>query len=299
MTGSPGEGWKVFADGDEADDVPLWKVLAKVRSDNLDEGLNTNATFLARIRPAPSRYYNIAFVISSTFGFLAVLFLIGLLISARSGATDLFFFLTLAMVATAVAPQLWRQAYQYGLTIPDRPLTLPHAPDSLFDAVLGHLQKVDGPQTYYRSWFRRKRIPLNRRQFFGRLRYFLFSEHGKDRGMVMRFPTAMALPADIYLHREDVDKMLMVDRPKRKGGPGRNAKYRYEDAIIALLGDPRPLALDVSDQAIAIQTIKDWLSEWFEANADETGDVPRRDQLTPFAEKIYAHLERAASAKPR
>jgi hypothetical protein len=81
----------------------------------------------------------------------------------------------------------------------------------------------------------------------------------------------MALPADIYLHRDDVDKMLMVDRPKRKGGPGRNAKYRYEEAIIALLGDPRPEALDVSDRAVALQIIKGWLSEWFEANADETG----------------------------
>ncbi|WDF73606.1 hypothetical protein [Novosphingobium sp. KACC 22771] len=299
MTGSPGEGWKVFADGDEADDIPLWKVLAKVRSDNLDEGLSANAAFLDRIRPAPSRYYNLALVISIVFGFLAVLFLIGLLISVRTGATDLFYFLTVAMVAAAVAPQLWRQAYQYGLSTPDRPLALPHASDPLFDAVLVHLQKVDGPQAYYRSWFRRKRIPLKRRQFFGRLRYFLFSEHGKDRGLVMRFPTAMALPADIYLHREDVDKILAVDRPKRKGGPGRNAKYRYEEAIIALLGDPRPEALDVSDRAAAIQTIKDWLSEWFEANADESGDVPRRDQLTPFAEKIYTHLERAASAKAR
>ena len=50
MTDSPGEGWKVFADGDEADDIPLWKVLAKVRSDSLDEGLNANAAFLDRIR---------------------------------------------------------------------------------------------------------------------------------------------------------------------------------------------------------------------------------------------------------
>ena len=299
MTGTPGEGWKVFADGDEADDIPLWKVLAKVRSDDLNEGLDANVAFLARIRPAPSRYYNLALVISVVFGFLAVLFLIGLLISARSGATSLFFFLTLAMVAAAMAPYLWRQAYQYGLKIPDRPLALPHVPDPLFDAVLEHLQKVDGPQAYYRSWFRGKRVPLKRRQFFGRLRYFLFSEHGLDRAMVMRFPTAMALPADIYLHREDVDKMLTMSRPRRKGGPGRNSKYRYEDAIIALLLDPRPVALNVGDRAGAIQTIKDWLSEWFEANADETGEVPRRDQLTPFAEKIYAHLEKRASAKAR
>jgi len=297
MTGGPGEGWKVFADGDETDDIPLWKVLAKVRSDSLDEGLNANASLLDQIRPAASRYYNLALVISSAFGFLSVLFLIGLMISVRSGATDFFFFVTLAMVAAAIAPHLWRQAYQYGLKIPDRPLGLPHSSDPLFDEVLGHLQKVDGPQAYYRSWFRRKRLPLNRRQFFGRLRYFLFSEHGKDRAMVMRFPTAMALPADIYLHCDDVGKMLTMSKPKRKGGPGRNSKYRYDEAIIALLRDPRPETLDVADRATSIQAIKDWLSEWFEANADESGDVPRRDQLTPYAEKIYAHLEKLASAK--
>lgn len=299
MTSNPGAGWKVFADGDEADDIPLWKVLAKVRSDDLNDGLDANVAFLARIRPAHSRYYNLALVISVVFGFLAVLFLIGLLISARSGATSLFFFLTLAMVAAAMAPYLWRQAYQYGLKIPDRPLALPHVPDPLFDAVLEHLQKVDGPQAYYRSWFRRKRVPLNRRQFFGRLRYFLFSEHGQDRAMVMRFPTAMALPADIYLHRDDVEKMLAMSKPKRKGGPGRNTKYRYEDAIIALLLDPRPAALDVSDRAEAIKIIKDWLSEWFEANADESGDAPRRDQLSPLAGKIYVHLQKVASTKAR
>ena len=158
---------------------------------------------------------------------------------------------------------------------------------------------MGGPQAYYLSLFRKKRIRLNRRQFFGRLRYFLFSEHSKDRGMVMRFPTATSLPADLFLHREDVEKMLAMSRPKRKGGPGRNAKYSYDDAIIALIGDPRLGALDTNDRAAAVHSVKDLLSEWFEANADESGDVPRRDQLTRYAEKICARLEIIASAKGR
>ena len=90
-----------------------------------------------------------------------------------------------------------------------------------------------------------------------------------------------------------------MDRPKRRGGPGRNTKYRYDDAIIALIGDPRLAALDVKDRAAAISTVKNWLSEWFETNADETGDVPRRDQLTRYAEKICMHVEMIASAKDR
>jgi hypothetical protein len=300
MTGSPGEGWKTFANGDEVDDVPLWKVLAQFRSDDLDEGLKTNAAIINQVRPTFARSYNIVFVVSFTFGFLSVICLTGLLISVRNpGATSFFFYLTLIMLAATAAPHLLRHAYQYGLRIPEAPLKLPHAPDRLFDEVLRHLQRVDGPQAYFVSRFRKRRIPLRRRQFFGRLRYFLFSEHSQDRTMVLRFPTAMSLPADLYLHRDDVEKMLAMSLPKRKGGPGRNTKYRYDEAIIALIGDPRLNALDVKDRAAAIRTIKDWLSEWFEANADESGDVPRRDQLTRYAEKICMRLEMLASAKSR
>lgn len=299
MTGRPGEGWRIFADGDEADNVPLWKVLAQFRSDDLDEGLSLNAAIINQAKPSPVRYYNLAFVISFVFGFLSVLLLIGLLVSGHSTATDLFFYLALGALAATIGPHLWRQAYQYGLKIPDAPLKLPHAPDRLFDEVLGYLQKVDGPKAYYLSRFRKKRVPLKRRQFFGRLRYFLFSEHSKDRGMVMRYPTAMSLPADLYLHRDDVETMLAMSRPKRRGGPGRNTKYRYDDAIIALIGDPRLGVLDVKDRAAAISTVKNWLAEWFETNADESGDVPRRDQLTRYAEKICTHLEMNASAEDR
>ncbi|WP_186401356.1 hypothetical protein [Sphingopyxis sp. P1IMeth2] len=299
MTGRPGEGWRIFADGDEADNVPLWKVLAQFRSDDLDEGLSLNAAIINQAKPSPVRYYNLAFVISFAFGFLSVLLLIGLLVSGHSTATDLFFYLALGALAATIGPHLWRQAYQYGLKIPDAPLKLPHAPDRLFDEVLGYLQKVDGPKAYYLSRFRKQRVPLKRRQFFGRLRYFLFSEHSKDRGMVMRYPTAMSLPADLYLHRDDVETMLAMSRPKRRGGPGRNTKYRYVDAIIALIGDPRLGVLDVKDRAAAISTVKNWLAEWFETNADESGDVPRRDQLTRYAEKICTHLEMNASAEDR
>lgn len=299
MTGRPSEGWKIFADGDEADNVPLWKVLAQFRSDDLDEGLSMNAAIIDQAKPSPLRFYNLAFIISFGFGFLSIIFLIGILVSGHSTATDIFYYLTLASLAATMAPHLGRQAYQYGLKIPDAPLKLPHAPDKLFDEVLGYLQKVDGPKAYYLSRLRKKRVPLKRRQFFGRLRYFLFSEHSKDRGMAMRYPTAMSLPTDVYLHRDDVETMLAMSRPKRRGGPGRNTKYRYDDAIIALIGDPRLRALNVKDRPAAISTVKDWLYKWLENNADESGDVPRRDQLTRYAEKICTHLEMNASAEDR
>ncbi len=85
--------------------------------------------------------------------------------------------------------------------------------------------------------------------------------------------------------------MLAMSKPKRKGGPGRNSKYRYADAIIALIGDSRLAALNPNDRAASVRTIKEWLAAWFEDNADASGDVPRGDQLSPYAEKIFDHLK--------
>ncbi len=291
MTSSPGEGWKVFADGDDSENVPLWKALAQFTSDDLDEGLKANAAVINQAKPPFARYYNGAFIVSMFFGFLFVIFLIGLLISAPSKSANLFSFLTLATLAATAAPHVWRQLYQYGLKTPDAPLDLPHAPDRHFDEFLGFLQKASGPRAYYISRFGKRRVFLNRRQFFGRLRYFLFSEHSADRAIVMRFRTGHSLPGDIFLHQDDVDKVLAMGKPKRKGGPGRNSKYRYAEAIIALIGDTRLDALDLNDRAISVRAIKEWLAAWFEANADATGDVPRGDQLSPHAEKIFDHLK--------
>lgn len=299
MTGSPGEGWKKFEDGDEADNVPLWQVLAQFRSEDLDEGLKDNAAVINRLKPPSVRYYNLAFVISFIFGFFSILFLIGLLFSEHLKFVDFFLYPTLLLLAGTAAPHLLRQIYQYGLKPPEAPLELPHAPDRLFDEVLGYLQKVDGPKAYYLSRFRKKRVCLKRRQFFGRLRYFLFSEHSQDRGMVMRFPTAMPLPADIYLHRDDVEKMLVMSKPKRAGGSGRNIKYAYAEAIFDLSTDPRLDTLDLNDEAAATRSITDWLLEWFQSAANVSADVPDRKLLTPYARKIFNHLKNRPSPEGR
>lgn len=296
MTGSPGEGWKIFADGGDLENVPLWKALAQFTSDDLDEGLKANATVIAQAKPPFVRFYNGTLIVSMLFGFLFVISLIGLLVSASSKSANLFSLLTLATLAATMAPHLWRQLYQYGLKTPDTPLDLPHASDRHFDEFLGFLQRVSGPRAYYISRFGKRRVFLNRRHFFGRLRYFLFSEHSADRAMVMRFRTGHSLPDDIFLHQDDVDKMLALGKPKRRGGPGRNSKYRYAEAIIALIGDPRLGALDLNDRAASIRAVKDWLAAWFEANADASGDVPRGDQLSPYAEKIIDHLKTRLSS---
>lgn len=291
MTVSPGDGWKVFADGDDSENVPLWLALAQFNSDDLDDGLKANAEIINQAKPPFARYYNAAFIVSMAFGFLFAIFLFALLISAPSKSANLFSFLTLAALAVSAAPHVWRQLYQYGLKTPETPLGVPHAADRYFDEFLAYLQKASGPRAYYISRFGKRRVFLNRRQFFSRLRYFLFSEHSADRALVMRFRTGHSLPGDIFLHRTDVDKMLAMAKPKRKGGPGRNSKYRYAEAIIALIGDPRLGTLDLNDRAASVRTIKEWLADWFEVNADASGDVPRVDQLSPYAEKIVEHLK--------
>jgi len=291
MTGIPGEGWKVFADGDDSENVPLWRALAQFTSDDLDDGLKANAAVINTAKPPFARYYNVAFVVSMFFGFLLIVSLIGLLLSAATKPANLFSTLTLVTFCAAAAPHVWRQLYQYGLKTPDAPLGLPHAPDRHFDEFLGYLQRASGPRAYYMSRFGKQRVFLNRRQFFGRLRYFLFSEHSADRALVMRFRTGHSLPGDIFLHRDDVDKILAMAKPKRKGGPGRNSKYRYAEAIIALIGDRRLAALDLNDRTASVRTIKEGLADWFAANADASGDVPRGDQLSPYAEKIVDHLK--------
>jgi hypothetical protein len=93
--------------------------------------------------------------------------------------------------------------------------------------------------------------------------------------------------------------MIALAKPKRKGGPGRNPKYAYAEAAIELIGDPRLDTLDLNDETAAIHSITDWLDQWFKAAADESGDTPRRDQLTPYAKKIYLRLRNLAAGKGR
>lgn len=282
-------GWKVIGEDDEAQNIPLWKALAQFTSTDLDEGLKANAAIINPEKASFQRHYNIGLVVSAVFGAFFLISLLLLLILAHSKFVNALFFLVLTLLAATVAPLMWRQVYQYGLKIPDEPLNLPHAADRHFEEFLGHLQRVSGPQAYRLARFGKKRKPFNRRQFFGRLRYFHFSESSTVRGMVMRFPTAFSV-SDIYLHRDDVQKIVAMAKTKRKGGTGRDPKYRYADAIVALIGDPRLAELDLNAALTATGEIEKILSDWFDSNADASGDVPRKDLVQPYAKKIYARL---------
>ncbi len=299
MTDKPGEGWRVFANGEDFENVPLWKALAQFTSEDLDEGLRVNAAVINRERPKVLRNYNVASLVSISMGvlfLLALLAILALLLSAHTGAVSWLTPLTLILFVAALAPHLFRQFQQYGWGVPRSALPLPHAADRHFDEFLVYLQRASGPQAYYLSWFRKKRTFLSRQQFFGNLRYFLFSEDRADHGMVLRCGSVLPFPADVYLHRDDVQKMIAMSKLKRKAGPGRSAKYAYSDAIISLIGDPGLSMLDLSDRTAALRVIKNRLSNWFEMHSDASGDVPRGDLLAPYAEKIYERLKYFASS---
>ncbi|MFV0642899.1 MAG: hypothetical protein ACK5NN_00110 [Sphingomonadaceae bacterium] len=304
MTNRSETEWRVFAEGDDVNNVPLWHVLAQLRSDDLDDGWRENTLIINKLKASYAIGYNAAFFVSFSFGILFLIFSMAFLLSDRS-TQGLPFILTLVTFAAAVAPHLWRQAYQYGWNIPDSPLNLPHESDEVFEELLGYLQRVGGPKVFYISRFRKKAIPLKQRQFFGKLRYFLFSEKGTDRAMVMRFPTAMSLTTDLYMHRNDVEKIIALRAsPEKEVAPqgskyGQRAKYPYIAAAVGVaLDDPLLVNLDLSDRKKVVSELAIRMTQWFETKEwmglsearRKLQDAPEKRSIDGYAEEFYEAL---------
>ncbi len=284
----------------DAHDVPIRQALAMFISDDIDDA-GAEITAITNLESAKYKKY---FVASDSIFFLCALVFAAVFFTLIFSAENLvetknsLLNISLGSLIVAAIPRILIQAFQYGWTTPETPLALPHAANKRIDEFLALLQKESGPKAYCYSLFQKRRIPLGRRQFFGKLCYLLFSEHGSIRRMVVRFPTGLPSPTDIFLRRSDVEKMIEASKPKRKGGPGRAPSPRYTDAIIALLGNPKVLQLGVTNRERAIDQVTKWLTDWFEENSDESGWVPRKDQIKPYAEKIYDHLKLLSAQKP-
>jgi hypothetical protein len=283
----------------DADDVPIRQALAMFISDDIDDA-GAEITAITNVEGAKYKKYFVAsdfiFYLSALV-FAAVFFTLVFSAESSTEAKNSLLNISIGSLIFAAIPRILIQAFQYGWGMPEAPLALPHAANKRIDEFLALLQKEFGPKAYYFSIWNRKRVSLGRRQFFGKLRYLLFSEHGSMSRMVIRFPTGLPSPTDIFLRRSDVEKMIEASKPKRKGGPGRAPSPRYTDAIIALFGNENVLKLDVTDGEKAIDQVTKWLTDWFEENADESGWVPRRDQIKPYAEKICVHLKFLAAQK--
>jgi hypothetical protein len=277
----------------DADDVPIRLALAMFISDDIDDA----GAEITAITNTESAKYKKYFAASDSIFFLCALVFVAVfftLIFSEENSIETknsLLNISLGSLIFAAIPRILIQAFQYGWGVPEAPLALPHSANKRIEEFLALLQKESGPKTYCYPLFQKRRVPLGRRQFFGKLRYLLFSEHGNVRRMVVRFPTGLPSPTDIFLRRSDVEKMIEASKPKRKGGPGRAPSLRYTDAIIALLGNQKLLQLDVADTEQSIDRVTKWMADWFEENADESGWMPRRDQIKPYAEKICAHLK--------
>jgi hypothetical protein len=277
----------------DADDVPIRLALAMFISDDIDDA-GAEITAITNMESAKYKKY---FAASDSIFFLCALVFVAvfftLIFSVENSieTKNSLLNISIGSLIFAAVPRILIQAFQYGWGVPEAPLALPHIANKRIDEFLALLQKESGPKSYCYSLFQKRRVPLGRRQFFGKLRYLLFSEHGSVRRMVVRFPTGLPSPTDIFLRRSDVEKMIEASKPKRKGGPGRAPSPRYTDAIIALLGNEKLLQLGVADSEQAIDQVTKWMADWFEENADESGWVPRKDQIKPYAEKICVHLK--------
>ncbi|TRO89481.1 hypothetical protein FKB34_14580 [Glycocaulis profundi] len=301
MTGAANKTSNNSASDGEENHVALWKVLARLRSKDLDEGLSSNQAVIQSIRQKHVWHYRaslfFAVICALIFGFS----MLGAVFSAGSGLSKYFLYCANVSVLGFGAPFIWRWLSQYGPnTNMDDPKKLAHERDDLFDKAIKYLQKIESPEVYYFSSFRNKKVCLGRKQFFGKLRYFLFSEHSDDRAMVMRFPSMFGLSADVYLHRDDVEKMHKALKPPKKSSrldwAGRTPTQRYTVACLDLIADPRMRELDLNRKAATTETLTDWLSDWFKKRLDGTEmDPPKRDSLEPYAEILFEQLNKPAS----
>ena len=163
----------------------------------------------------------------------------------------------------------------------------------ILEKFFAYIQREDGPRAYYRDRKGRQHY-LDRHYSFGRLRVLLLSKFGAFRSLCLlpggkRISEAIKIEAD----PDEIINVLSI-KPKRSGGPGRNVKYAYVEAAFDLRADPRLETLDLNDEAAAVRSLTDWLDEWFDSAANISGDIPKRDRLTPYARKIYAHLKESA-----
>ncbi|MBU6398420.1 MAG: hypothetical protein KJS74_09605 [Rhodospirillales bacterium] len=234
----------------ENDDVPLWYALAAFMAEDIntslpliyritDNILRENAKYFEEIRVMSrvSLAFSIAFLSYAIWIFISTDTLAGLSIGGAA------FF---AIFSTGLS-YFWHRV-QYGKKLwPDEAVDIPHDKNQQINAFISILQK---PQpngksiAYYYSSVTNRPVFVDRRQFFGALRYLLFAERPKARSAVTRFWTGLPAPANIYIRQSDLERILAARKPtadqksgvdqvnpptttKRRFNPGRTPEYPY------------------------------------------------------------------------
>ena len=281
------------------DHVSLRTALAMMYADDLEDGLAALDAAIARATQIPSvrrkvRLKTLALQLSLPLA-LAGLVVAGADLFDPTLPVSAF---TLLAGLVAVPPLVlgaW-QVWQYGAGFPAKPLPLAHDADPKIETAFAQLQKETGPAVWRRVSFSGRLERADRHLFFGRLRYLLLSQDFAVRRQVSGFPLPFKVTGDLFVARIDAEHLRSLVRPKRRGGPGRDPKYPYVEAVIAILCDPAIIRCNLADQTGAVRAIEQRLTEWFEEHADETGAVPRKDLIRPYAIKVFEGLSKARTA---
>jgi hypothetical protein len=196
------------------------------------------------------------------------------------------------MILLAAAPALYWRHFQYGLgpIRAKRPALYAggsKATTDTLEKLFDYLGRRIAPRAYCRMPEGKKRY-ISHHVFMGRLRGLLLSEHAGDRAIVLP-PYGLWFSGEIRIEADPED-IIAALKPKRRGGPGREPKYAYADAMIDMIDNPELSNIDLGDEIAARRKVEAMLVAWFQARADESGDAPRADMLRPYADKVIKRL---------
>jgi hypothetical protein len=274
------EEWNTSIDGGVSDSIPLWKALARFTSpDDLHAGMVLNESVIKNIKSRYRALYEatsivsligIVLLVAYTPILLAWLFFVG----ENNYVINV---ILAVLLVLALGPKIVRRIHQYGINRLYDPLTLNFESNQYFDEFIGYLQRGSQPHAYYVTRFGGKRKYLDRREFFGRLRYLLFSEHPADRRLVTRYEAWGPLPSDIFIHRDNLEIIQKLRESAPQKPKGVDSKYPYEDAIIAVLNSNEVKLLNLKERDAALKALRTMIVDWLKEINPAEGNSPRTD----------------------
>ena len=285
-----------FARDNNDDHRSLARIAARLLSiaEQEHEGLAEIDKIVSGIERAVRTRYIMLAVVSSVISAFALIALLVWIVAGLTGNNLSWrpVGIIIPLILLAAAPALYWRHFQYGLgpIRAKRPALYPggnKANIETLEKLFDYLGRRTAPRAYFRTRAGTK-CYISRYVFMSRLRGLLLSENPGDRAIVLP-PYGLWFSGEIRIeaHPEDIIAAL---KPKRRGGPGREPKYAYADAIIDLIDNPELSGIDLGDEIIARRKVEALLVAWFQTRADESGDAPRADMLRPYAEKVVKRL---------
>jgi len=285
-----------LARDDKDDHRSLARIAARLLSfaEQENEALAEIDKIAAGIERAVRTRYFILRIVTAVFSAFALIALLFWIVAGFTG-TDLGWRpagIIVPLLLLAVGPAFYWRNFQYGLG-PIR-ITRPalysggsKANIETLEKLFEYLSRRTAPRAYFRTRAGTKRY-ISRHVFMGRLRGLLLSENPSDRAIVLP-PYGFWFSGEIRIEADPED-IIAALKLKRRGGPGRDPKYGYADAMIDLIDNPELADIDLGDEIAARRKVEALLVAWFQTHADESGDAPRSDMVRPYAEKVVKRL---------